>query len=258
MADETAKKRCSRGDKCVHPDGCWQPATREYFSRNKAKRDGLSTECKYCTHLRKKEYREAHLEQVRHNERTRAKLRYAVQRDQVLQKNRIWQINNRDRHLQNRRRRYARNHESERQRRKIKYAKDIDLSRAKAQVFAGRRSARKRNLPNLFTLSDWERALSYFNGCCAVCGRQLKDLFGSLTAAADHWIPLSDTRSDNPGTVPTNILPLCHGTNSCNLRKHTRDPIEFLETEFGKRRAREILKRIAAYFAWVREQDGGK
>jgi hypothetical protein len=72
----------------------------------------------------------------------------------------------------------------------------------------------------------------------------------------DHWIALSDPRPDNPGTVPTNIVPLCHGIGGCNNRKSNRDPVEFLETEFGVRRARQILTRINAYFAWVKEQGG--
>lgn len=114
-----------------------------------------------------------------------------------------------------------------------------------------RKRARRRSLPNKFTAIDWQRALDYLNGCCAVCGRPLRDLFGTHKPAADHWIPLTDPRPDNPGTVPTNIVPLCHGVGGCNNRKSNRDPIEFLETEFGKRRARETLKRVNAYFEWV-------
>lgn len=58
------------------------------------------------------------------------------------------------------------------------------------------------------------------------------------------------------------MVPLCHGKKgvpsgepSCNVSKHNHDPESWLVSRFGKRKARAILKRIAAYFAWVREQD---
>lgn len=34
-----------------------------------------------------------------------------------------------------------------------------------------------------------------------------------------------------------------------------RDPLEWLTDRFGPRKAKQILKRIEEYFAWVREQD---
>ena len=118
-----------------------------------------------------------------------------------------------------------------------------------------KRKARKLNLPDTLTATELYRALKYFNGCCAVCGRQLKDLFGDHTFAADHWIALSDPRPDNPGTVATNMIPLCHGVGGCNNRKHNSDPHEWLHQKYSARKARQIIARIEAYFEWVREQD---
>jgi len=110
------------------------------------------------------------------------------------------------------------------------------------------RRARKRNLPNTFTPEQWRHALDYFHGCCAVCGRQMNDLFGEFYPAADHWIPLSYKGKDNPGTTATNIIPLCHGVGGCNNKKNSTMPDEWLEREYGKRKAKEIIARIETYF----------
>lgn len=94
------------------------------------------------------------------------------------------------------------------------------------------------------TLEQWEYALNYFHGCCAVCGRQLKDLLGTHTAAQDHWQPLSK----GGDTTALNIVPLCHGLGGCNNKKSNKLPDEWLVAEFGKRKANKILKRIQEYF----------
>ena len=76
----------------------------------------------------------------------------------------------------------------------------------------------------------------------------MNDLFGEFTAAADHWIPLTYEGKDNPGTVATNVLPACHGVGGCNNKKHNAMPVEWLEKEYGKRKAHQILDRIEKYF----------
>ncbi len=70
----------------------------------------------------------------------------------------------------------------------------------------------------------------------------------------DHWIAISDLRPDNPGTVATNMIPLCHGISGCNNKKQNKDPIEWMRQEYGTRKAKPIIARIEAYFEWVREQ----
>lgn len=101
-----------------------------------------------------------------------------------------------------------------------------------------------------FTTQEWKRALRYFNGCCAVCGRQGKDLFGVIKIAADHWIPLNSPNC--PGTVATNILPLCHGLGGCNNKKRDVLPEQWLIEQFGKRKAGQIIQRIEGYFTWLK------
>jgi 5-methylcytosine-specific restriction endonuclease McrA len=93
--------------------------------------------------------------------------------------------------------------------------------------------------------------LIYWHDCCAVCGRSLQDLFGEVKQHNDHWIPVSDPRPGNPGTVATNIVPLC---NRCNSTKSSKDPRQWLIERFGGRKAKVIITRIEAYFDWLRQQ----
>jgi 5-methylcytosine-specific restriction endonuclease McrA len=141
---------------------------------------------------------------------------------------------------------------------KIRTAKDRELTRInqakyrkrhpdKVRLRGLKREDRKRNYPHKFTDKDWKHAVTYFNGCCAVCGRQLKDLFGTHTAAMDHWIPISSPNC--PGTVPTNIVPLCHGEMGCNNLKSGKDAETWVLETYGKIKGKKILKRINDYFA---------
>ncbi len=108
--------------------------------------------------------------------------------------------------------------------------------------------ARIRELPKTLSATEWQHALNYFNGYCAACGRTSIDSGGSHKISIDHWIPLSYKGDDNPGTVAANIVPLCHGWNGCNNRKYNTMPDEWLEREFGKRKAKKIAARIQSYF----------
>jgi hypothetical protein len=137
-----------------------------------------------------------------------------------------------------------------RRRLKGKRIRNTGRDRAKEALNVVRRRARKRNLPDHFTRQDWQRCLEYFNHCCAICGRQLKDLFGTHTAAADHWVPL--TSPDCPGTVPTNIVPMCHGIGGCNPSKAANNAEQWLIKRFGKRKAKKKLAEIEAYFEWLK------
>lgn len=115
------------------------------------------------------------------------------------------------------------------------------------------RNERVKAYRHKFSRKQKRFALEYFNNCCAVCGHQLLDLFGDTKLHFDHWIPLSDPAT--PGTVVTNMIPLCGGKGGCNNSKHARDPREWLTARYGKRRAQAIIDRIEAYFAIVGQSD---
>lgn len=110
-----------------------------------------------------------------------------------------------------------------------------------------RRRARLLGLPNTFTVEERTFMLQYWGYACAVCGRQ-EGFFWNL--ADDHWIPLASPQC--PGTVATNIVPLCEGMGGCNPSKHARNPTVWLRKKLGKAKAAIIAKRIADYFATVR------
>lgn len=57
-----------------------------------------------------------------------------------------------------------------------------------------------------------------------------------------------------PGTIPGNMVPLCHGMFGCNNSKADKDPEIWLIKRYGKRKATIILKRINVYFDIVREK----
>ena len=130
-------------------------------------------------------------------------------------------------------------------------------NKLKAIIKSNRRRARKVALPDTLTPADIDRMMEYWDGRCAVCGRQTG--FWTFTAL-DHWIPLNN--SECPGTIPTNMIPLCHGKKgvpigdpSCNVSKHDKTPETWLIQRFGKCKASQILKQIEAYFEWVRQQN---
>jgi len=118
---------------------------------------------------------------------------------------------------------------------------------AEARANNMRYEARKRGLPATFDIEARAFMLSYWGYACAVCGRQ-EGLFG-WTLADDHTIPLS--APDCPGTVATNMLPLCHGKGGCNNSKSTKNLQVWLISRFGKRKAAVITRKITDYFAKV-------
>ncbi len=157
---------------------------------------------------------------------------------------RHYRENNRDKiRATNRKYYHAHKHEYQ-QARRMRSARYPYLRVAEKQ----RRRARQQALPCGFTRDDWRKCLDYWDNRCAACGRP-KGLWHTI--AADHWIPLSNP--DCPGTIPTNIIPLCHGVDGCNNSKASHDPTQWLIDHFGKRKAQDILARVEAYFTWIKE-----
>jgi hypothetical protein len=112
-----------------------------------------------------------------------------------------------------------------------------------------RRLARKRGLPDTFTAKERLFMLQYWHHACAVCGNQ-DGFFWKL--ADDHVIPLSSP--DCPGTVATNIIPLCHGKGGCNTLKRDHDFSEWLLSRMTASQAQRVLKAVQAYFALVQQR----
>lgn len=127
----------------------------------------------------------------------------------------------------------------------------LSHARQMARVCSSRRRARKQALPNVWTHHDWLKCLEYWHYSCAVCGKQLRDLFKNIEPHADHWIAITDPRPDNPGTVRSNMICLC---SPCNESKCNSSPDEWLKKKYGTRLANITLKRITDYFDWIVQQ----
>lgn len=203
-------KRCN---KC----GREYPATTDWFNKN---RSGLRPDCKNCHREYDRQYRQTNAETKRTYNRQYRLNNLEKERERIRQ----YRLTNPD-NARTYRRQYRLN--------------NPDVHRSSNQ----RRRARKLNLPDTLTSQDWQHALDYFDNRCAVCGRPI-GLWHNL--AVDHWIPLSSP--DCPGTVATNVLPLCHGDGGCNNSKHDRDAHEWLVEKFGARKGGQIFARIQAYF----------
>jgi len=106
------------------------------------------------------------------------------------------------------------------------------------------RRARERQLPGTFNAQHLDCMLQYWGYACAICGNQ--EGF-AWTLALDYWIPLDALHC--PGTLPTNILPFCHGEGGCNNSKGSKDPVAWLLARWGKRKAHRKLQDIAHFFA---------
>jgi len=277
-------KRCT---KC----GEWKLASALAFRVD----DGaIGTICRECDRKWHQNYRQDNKELFIQRSRTkrqkhaaslkvRAQKKYAENKERYSQKSHEYYLRNRDQILY-RVRGYGRLHGDEIRGRKIKaWHSNRDRHRAEkakyykenkseitqrqkayrltehgkrmTQAVKARHLYRKRTLINTFTGKQWLAALDYFDNKCAVCGRDLNGLFH--TASMDHWIPLKSP--DCPGTIATNIVPLCHaikgGEGGCNNSKNFTDAYTWLVRKFGKSKADTIMKRIEAYFEWVRAHE---
>lgn len=213
----------SAGNKICRKCRVELPATLEYFYPCAGHRsDGLDSCCKACDIQTAKAYQSANKEKVDERRKIYRARNIIKLREKAKEKAR-------------------KNKEKTDKKRK----ENLDKHRT-ALV---RYRARKVGLPDNFTAAQWQQAINYFGGCCAVCGRVLSGFFHY--ASADHWIPL--TSSECPGTVPSNIVPLCHGLDGCNNSKGSKEPIRWLRERYDKRKATEILNKINKFLIKQKE-----
>lgn len=227
-------KRCSCLSDCVHPEGPVLPATLEYFESRAGASDGLRDQCNKCKYTR---FRQSLFDNPHKLERVRQYNRIYKQKPEQQQY----------------RREYSRRPDQiEKRIARRKIYLQTQRGKEVATAYKQRRRARKSELEATITAELWRQILEYFDYRCAVCDEPLNGLFH--TVSMDHWIPIAK----GGASTPDNIVPLCWskqaGQYCCNNVKWQRDPIEFVETEFPSQ-AKAILKRIDAYFEWVRNLD---
>lgn len=197
------------------------PATTEYFHSNFRYATGLSSNCKDCKKAANARYRAENPEKVRE-----IKKRWdSANRPRMRELQANWNKKHPDRAREQSNRWRAKNPE-------------------KFIVYKSRRKARKLSLPDTFAATEYNTMMDYWNGCCAYCGAQ-RDFWHNI--AADHFIPLNSPTC--PGTVASNMIPAC---NFCNTSKSDKNPVQWTEGKFGKRKAKQILKRIGDYLNTVK------
>ena len=238
-------KRCS----C-----CKNKKTKDHFTKDSHCPDGLCRYCRECVSVKKSQYVSKNPEKVKrqkaedyekHKLKRKAKMAeyYLENKEYLKKRSRDYNATHKEEKAANGAKWYQEHRQevlrySAEYRRRKPYVKNSSHQR---------RRARKRNLPNTMSAQNWEHALNYFHGCCAVCGRSA-GLWHKI--AADHWIPLS--AADCPGTVKKNIVPLCHdikgGEGGCNNSKRGTDPVKWLTRKVGLSKAMAIAARIQTYF----------
>lgn len=246
------------------------PLTSEYWYKDKKAKHGLAYRCKKCTKAVVRQWEVTHREHVnkrslersrkfpekvhaikrksalKHRDEKNAKAREfkAANRERMRAESKDYYRRNKDKVAAKEKRRRQANPDYERERQRKWREKNPDKMQARVQ----RRRAKRKQLPVAFTAKDWQTALEFFDYSCAYCGR--KSDFWTLLAM-DHFIPL-----DRGGaTIAGNVVPACHakpgvpsGDPCCNNSKGNKDPEEWLEKTFGRRKSREILDRIRKYF----------
>lgn len=231
--------------------------TPQFFLRRKGAKDGLRGECRECHNEKTVDWHKTHRSQS--NERT---YRWRAKHREQMLASRHRHYKEHQEELRRKRREYYQIHEAEERAKRREYHKihrdkelaytrkwqqaNLDKDRIKSQ----RRRTNKQGLPCDFTTADWDECLAYWQGRCCICGRP-KGLWHTI--AQEHWIPLHPDYdcAFNPGTVPTNIVPMCHGIDGCNNSKCNHEPVKWLTNKLGPRKAQQILKRIAEYFEWA-------
>lgn len=253
------------------------PLTKEYYQPAKGYKYGFNTQCRICRRKDAKNYPSAKSDKKKKYNSEYSKRPNVVKRRNDKRRNRyLNDIEFREYISESNKKTRSKNPEQiktkkqdEYQRHKDKYSKsarkrylnnrDIYLEKARNQkddtvahgIRVQRRLARKRNLPNELTKQQWLDCLEYWDNKCCICGRS-KDKYHTI--AMEHWIALSDNREENPGTAINNILPMCHslkgakGDSGCNNKKHKKDAIEWLFSEYNSEKAQQILNRIMEYF----------
>lgn len=253
--ENSGKKRCSNGEECLNPRGPILPATTEYFYTIEHMSDGLQTQCKTCLAAKGAEYRQTH--KAEHNASNRDWMRRNPHkyREYAARWRKKYPIRARimakEKYAQNptaakvRHDRYVRRHPE----------RVGAIQRAATQ----KRRTAKINLPVLWNAVLENEMRLYWDNKCAVCGQSANFW---IIIASDHWIPLSDKSADNPGTVPWNMIPLCHskkganGFGSCNLSKRNNHPSEWLFLHCGHRVGEKILQKINTYFELMKQRYG--
>ena len=251
--------------------GCGE--TKPHSAFCKSKRDGLQAHCKQC----EAKYRSANADKISESQAryrsanadkiSERKARYRSENPaKERERSARYRNANPDKVRESQARWYRANAVKERERvarwrqanpdkRRESVARWRQANLDKVRAAWHRRRATKRALPAQWSDADAQRMLAYWKNCCAICSQHVEPNNAFYYLAQDHWIPL--TSPECPGTVPCNMLPLCHSkignALGCNSAKYNADPIEWLHSLYPDepKLVAKILARIAKYFKFI-------
>lgn len=239
---------------------CLEVKLLDCFHRDKTTKDGYYPTCKECiSKIRRDKYQknpEKYKEQAKRgrlknpekHKETSKQYRLAHP-DEMREYRKEWIERNPEKDRQSKKEWEKNNPEKIRDRAKRHRQKNPELY----MEYKHRRRSKENELPYTMTQADWDFMFEYWNGKCAICGREVTE---TLIIARDHWIPIRDKQERNIGTTPENMLPLCHSKdanqNGCNSSKSNKDPIAWLYSRYSRDEADMILTAIKQYFEIVR------
>ena len=252
MADSEIKRCCT----------CKQERPFTDFGPCRRSKDGRKPRCKYCRRIESRNYRENNREACaalikawakRNPERRRASFRRydAAHREERRVKSRIYKAANVD-VMRERRRAWrkanpekvaahmARNYAKHKEERREFRRKNID----KYRVYWSRKKTKRLRLPTNWSRADVRWGLKYFGHSCIVCFAPFSE---NNRPQWDHWIPV--TQENCPGTIPTNMVPLC---GLCNRSKRNHDAGKWLLKKLGTSDAARVLVAVNEFFETVR------
>lgn len=215
------------------------PETTKYFARRVSKRT-LHSWCRRCHSVYGSQWTKDHPENCKEADRRW----YQGHRDVSYARAKQWKKNNPDKIREYQRR--DRQKYGEKRKLYIRGWRKSHPDRIRAYWHI--RENRKRKVSAGFTDQDWKEALEYFHGVCAYCGNPPQLWDNPRILHQEHFVPVSKGGE----YTKENILPACI---SCNLAKNNRDPYEWIEQHFGKRKAKKIIEQLNAYFEEVRRHD---
>ncbi|MEX5522930.1 hypothetical protein [Bacillus cereus] len=198
------------GKECTNC-GEWKPLSNGFYG-DVAGLGGRYSQCKGCKTKRSstwvKENKEKHATyNLKWNEGNKEKIQvlgrkwYEENREKKVELVREWQQNNSD----------------------------------KVKLICQRRRARKKALPDTWTLEQKEKMLEYFERKCALTGED--------DITEEHAIPIS---IGHGGTIHGNMWPLCHRLNSS---KHNKNIFEWFEA--NRQRFELSQERFDRLIAWL-------